>query len=130
MKDPNQASEVISQLIQWAEHQVLVRAMLLTRTRANPNVPVDLFSDYDVVLVVASIHSFFEDRTWLQDFGQVLVVYWDPIHPAPNYGIEQVANVTQYEDGLKIDLTLWPVELVRRIAQAPVLPADLDVGYS
>ena len=34
------------------------------------------------------------------------------------------------EDGLKIDFTLWPVELLRRIAAAPALPADLDVGYS
>jgi aminoglycoside 6-adenylyltransferase len=103
--------------------------MLLTSTRANPHAPVDAFSDYDVVLVVLDIHPFFEDRTWLQDFGQVLVVYWDPIHPAPDYGIEQVANVTQYADGLKIDFTLWPVELLRRIAEAPALPADLDVGY-
>jgi aminoglycoside 6-adenylyltransferase len=104
--------------------------MLLTSTRANPHASVDAFSDYDVVLVVTDIHPFFEDRTWLQDFGPVLVVYWDPIHPAPDYGIEQVANVIQYKDGLHIDFTLWPVELMRRIAAAPVLPADLDVGYA
>ena len=130
MKDTNQESDVVRRLIAWAEQQVPVRAMLLTSTRANPHALVDVFSDYDVVLVVTDIHPFFADRTWLQDFGQVLVVYWDPIHPAPDYGIEQVANVTLYEDGLEIDFTLWPVALVRRIAAAPTLPADLDVGYT
>jgi aminoglycoside 6-adenylyltransferase len=130
MRDTDQESDVIRRLIQWADHQVLVRAMLLTSTRANPNAPVDALSDYDVVLVVADIHPFVEDKAWLQDFGQVLVVYWDPIHPAPDYGIEQVANVTQYGDGLEIDFTLWPVALLRRITKAPVLPADLDVGYT
>ena len=130
MRDTDQESDVIRRLIQWADHQVLVRAMLLTSTRANPNAPVDALSDYDVVLVVADIHPFVEDKAWLQDFGQVLVVYWDPIHPAPDYGIEQVANVTQYADGLEIDFTLWPVALLRRITKAPVLPADLDVGYT
>jgi len=130
MNDTNHAHDVVHQLIQWAEQQAPVRAMLLTSTRANPNALVDAFSDYDVVLVVQDIHPFFEDRTWLQDFGQVLVVYWDPIHPTPDYGIEQVANVTQYADGLKIDFTLWPVELLQQIAQNPVLPADLDVGYT
>ncbi len=130
MKDTDQESEVIRQLIQWAEHQPSVRAMLLTSSRANLNAPVDALSDYDVVLVVLDIHPFFEDKTWLQDFGQVLVAYWDPIHPAPDYGIEQVGNVTEYGDGLKIDFTLWPVELLRRIAEAPTLPADLDIGYT
>ena len=126
MKDNH---DVINGLIQWAEQRDSVRAMLLTSTRAIPNAPVDILSDYDVVMVVENIHPFFEVRTWLEDFGEVLVVYWDPIHPSPDYGIEQVANVIQYADGLKIDFTLWPVELLRKIIQAPTLPAELDAGY-
>jgi len=126
MKDNH---DVIQQLIQWAEQRDSVRAMLLTSTRAIPNAITDVFSDYDVVLVVEDIHPFFEDRSWLEDFGEVLVVYWDPIHPAPGYEIEQVANVTQYDDGLKIDFSLWPVELMRKILQAPTLPAELDAGH-
>lgn len=130
MTDARQAGEVVRQLIQWADQNHSVRAMLLTSSRANPRAPVDALSDYDVVLVVLDIHPFFEDRSWLQDFGDVLVAYWDPIHPAPDYGVEQVGNVTQYADGLKIDFTLWPVELLRQIAEAPSLPADLDAGYT
>jgi len=125
-----QQDPVIRRLVRWGQEQEAIRAMLLTSSRANPNAPVDVLSDYDVLLVVEEIHPFFEDRTWLQDFGQVLVVYWDPIHPAPGYGIEQVGNVTLYQDGLEIDFTLWPVELLRRIARAPALPADLDAGYA
>ena len=121
--------DVINGLIQWAEQRDSVRAMLLTSTRAIPNGPVDIFSDYDVVLVVEDIHPFFEDRSWLEDFGEVLVVYWDPIHSDLDYGIEKVANVTQYTDGLKIDFTLWPVELLRKMLQAPALSAELDAGY-
>lgn len=119
----------MGELLRWAEQRESVRAVLLTSTRANPTARIDIFSDYDVLLVVQDIHPFFEDRTWLQNFGQVLVVYCDSIHPAPDYGIEMFANVTQYEDGLKIDFTLWPVELLRRIAEEPVLPPYLDVGY-
>ena len=103
--------------------------MLLTSSRANPHAAVDALSDYDVILVVQDIHPFSEDRSWLQDFGEVLVVYWDPIYLDPDYGIERFGNVTQYADGLKIDFTLWPVELLKRIAKAPALPAELDAGY-
>jgi aminoglycoside 6-adenylyltransferase len=125
----NDNRDVIQQLIQWAEQRASVRAMLLTSTRAIPNAPVDIFSDYDVVLIVEDIHPFFEDRSWLEDFGEVLVVYWDPIYIDPDYGIEKVANVTQYADGLKIDFTLWHVELLQKILQAPALTAELDAGY-
>jgi aminoglycoside 6-adenylyltransferase len=130
MKSLNQLSETILHLKQWAEHQASVRAMLLTSSRANPNASVDVFSDYDVILVVQDIHPFFNDRSWLQDFGEILVAYWDPIHPAPDFGIEKVANVIQYVDGLKIDFNLWPVELIRQIVRARKLPDNLDIGYT
>lgn len=122
--------DVISRLTQWGESEDAVRAMLLTSTRAQPHASLDIFSDYDVVLVVTDIHPFFADRSWLEDFGQILVVYWDPIYPESDYGIGQTGNVTQYADGLKIDFRLWPEALLRRVAHAPALPAELDSGYT
>jgi len=125
----HQQDDVYSKLIQWAEQRESVRAMLLTSTRAVPTATVDFLSDYDVILVVEDIHAFYEDRSWLEDFGSVLVVYWDPIYPDPEYGMEKTANVTQYADGLKIDFTLWPVALCQNIVRAPALQAELDAGY-
>jgi aminoglycoside 6-adenylyltransferase len=121
--------DVFNTLIQWAEQRSSIRAMLLTSTRAVPNAAVDFLSDYDVILIVEDIHPFYEDRIWLKDFGEVLVVYWDPIFPDPEHGIERTANVTQYADGLKIDFSLWPVALFQKIVQAPALEAELDAGY-
>ena len=121
--------QVITKLVQWAEERDTIRAMLLTSTRAIPNATMDEFSDYDVVLFVDDIHPFHEERSWLQDFGEVLVAYWDPIYLDPDYGLEKFGNVTQYADGLKIDFTLCPLEMLRKIVQAPSLPAELDAGY-
>jgi aminoglycoside 6-adenylyltransferase len=129
MDDLNNSDHIIRRLIDWAAQRDAIRAMLLTSTRAVPNATVDVLSDYDVILVVDDIHPFFEDRTWIEDFGEVLVVYWDPIHLDPNFGIEQVGNVVQYQDGLKIDFTVWPIEILRRIGQSAALPAELDAGY-
>jgi aminoglycoside 6-adenylyltransferase len=121
--------EVIEKLVQWAEQQESIRAMLLTSTRAIPNGPVDIFSDYDIVLIVKDIHTFHEDRSWLEDFGEVLVAYWDPIYLDPDYGIEKFGNVTQYADGLKIDFTLLHVEWLQKVTEAQGLPTELDAGY-
>ncbi len=123
-------SDVLRRLVRWAGRKDPIRAMLLTSTRARPDAPVDALSDYDAVLVVEDILPFFEDRSWLKDFGEVLVAYWDGIEPDPDHGIEQTGNVVQYADGLKIDFRLWPVELLQRIAAAPTLPDELDAGYS
>jgi aminoglycoside 6-adenylyltransferase len=121
---------VIDRLVRWADRHTTVRAMLLTSSRAAPGAHVDIFSDYDVVLVMTDIRPYVVDRSWLQDFGQVLVAYWDPISPEAEYGIEQTGNVTYFADGLHIDFRLWPVILAQRIARAPVLPPAIDAGYS
>jgi aminoglycoside 6-adenylyltransferase len=125
----HQPDDVFDTLVRWAEQREPIRAMLLTSTRAVPKATVDFLSDYDVILILEDIHPFFDDRSWLGDFGEVLVVYWDPLHPDPEHGIEKTANVTQYADGLKIDFTLWPVELFQKIIRAPILQAELEAGY-
>ena len=101
--------------------------MLLTSSRAIPHAPGDVFSDYDVILVVREVHPLYEDRAWLEAFGSVLVVYRDPLEP--HDGFLKSAYVTQYENGLKIDFTLWPVEILQRVAANPHLPPEFDTGY-
>ncbi|HEU5100228.1 MAG TPA: aminoglycoside 6-adenylyltransferase [Roseiflexaceae bacterium] len=119
----------IAKLIEWAAARDSVRAMLLTSTRAVPGASVDALSDYDVILIVRDIHPFVDDRAWLNAFGEVLVVYWDQVHPDPLFGIERCGNVTQYADGLKIDFGLWPIGLFEQIVAAPEPDPELDAGY-
>lgn len=114
-------------LIRWANSQELIRAVILTSSRAIPHASLDLFSDYDVILVTRSVASFYADRTWLETFGPVLAVYRDPM--IPENGLERSAYVVQYENGLKIDFSLWPVELLQRVAESAQLPAEFDAGY-
>jgi aminoglycoside 6-adenylyltransferase len=118
----------LQRIIQWGEARPDVRAAILTSSLCNPNAPVDRLSDYDVIYIVEDIHPYHANDAWLSDFGRVLVLWRDPIHL--KYGQEQFGRITQYEDdGLKIDFTFWPVELLRRVVADPELPPDLDVGY-
>lgn len=119
---------MLEQLKTWGAAQPLVRAMLLTSSRAVPNQPnVDRYSDYDVILALRDVQPFYASRDWLAAFGTVLVMYSDPIQTED--GLDSTGNVVQFEDGLKIDFTLWPVEMLRRIARQDTLPPEFDAGY-
>ena len=119
--------KVIQQVVHWSEREPLVCAVILTSSRAIPHAHTDAFSDYDVILVLREIKSFYEDRGWLETFGSVLALYRDPLNL--DRGFERSAYVTQYESGLKIDFSLWPVELLKRIVSEPALPSEFDAGY-
>jgi aminoglycoside 6-adenylyltransferase len=118
---------VINRLIQWAEKQELIRAMLLFSSRANPEASVDIFSDYDILLAVTDVHRFHADDRWLEDFGKVLVVYRNPI--GLENGFDRFGFITHYENGVKIDYCFYPAQYLDWIAKASKLPDDLDNGY-
>ena len=118
--------KIIQWLVRWAENQENVRAMILTSSRTNPYASIDLFSDYDVILVVREILPFYEDKSYLGDYGKVLVVYKNPM--GEEGGFAHSADITQYEDGTKIDYSFSPVEWLRWVVEQPELPEDLENG--
>ena len=118
---------IIQRLVEWAENEPSVRAVVLTSSRAIPHAQIDAFSDYDVILALTDIQPFFENRNWLETFGPVLALYRDPL--IPERGFQRSAFVTQYEDSLKIDFSLWPVGLLKQITSEPQLPREFDAGY-
>jgi aminoglycoside 6-adenylyltransferase len=120
-------SDTLDLLVRWAESQPRVRAMLLTSTRAIPGGSSDNFSDYDVELALTDVRPFAVDRTWLEAFGKVLVMYQDPLESGP-HGLHS-GNVVQFESGLKIDFTLVETQYFACLRHAPQLPAEYDAGY-
>ncbi len=126
MKAAERAGDVTHRLVQWADSQLLVRAMVLTSSRANDRAPVDLLSDYDVILAVSEMRPFAHDERWLHDFGTVLVLFRDQ---GQVYGLRTLARLVLYEEGTRIDYSVWPVALLHRMREKPRLVGQLDVGY-
>lgn len=124
MRNPE---KVLEELVSWSNQEQLIRAVILTSSRAIPHAALDLFSDYDVILILRSIEPFYVDRTWLEVFGPVLAVYRDPL--IEENGQTRSAYVVQYENGLKLDFNLWPVELLQQVTSNARLSAEFDAGY-
>lgn len=56
-------------ILEIAERDERIRGAYLNGSRANPNVPEDIFQDYDVVYVVRETKSFIEDKHWIEQFA-------------------------------------------------------------
>src|SRR5690349_19841977 len=100
MKHSVKETDVLARLTQWANNQPLVRAMILESSRANDSAPIDLLSDYDVLLVISDTKPFSQRDTWLQAFGRILVTFRDK---GQMYGHKTFNRLVLYEDGTKID---------------------------
>jgi aminoglycoside 6-adenylyltransferase len=118
--------DVINRLVRWAEEQAQVRAMLLTSTRARPDAVLDRLSDYDVIVVVADVGPFVTDDAWVRWYGPPLVMFRDAFRE------DDIATYTRmviYEDGTKIDYSIWPLEILEKVRGQCRLPDELDAGY-
>jgi aminoglycoside 6-adenylyltransferase len=117
--------DVVERLVRWGAARKDVRAMILTSSRARPDGPVDALSDFDVVLGATDPAALAADTAWTEDYGRALVRWGDE---SERLGVRTYFRGVVYEDGAKIDWSLWPVELLERVAAGP-LPEQLDVGY-
>jgi aminoglycoside 6-adenylyltransferase len=120
-------ADVLAYCMAWAKTQDAVRALIMTSSRTAPQGKIDLFSDYDLILILTDITPFHQSRDWLAAFGTVLALFRDPI--MQDGAFEHSGYVVQFEEGLRIDFTLMPVGLLERIVGEPQLPDEFDAGY-
>ncbi len=107
--------EVISLILNIAKTDDRIRAVLLNGSRANPNTKKDKFQDFDIVYIVNEIDSFLADHSWIDVFGERLILQMpnemnlgeaDDSHDEnPSF-----SYLMLFEDGNRIDLTLFPAD--------------------
>ena len=118
--------DVVDALVAWGTAHPLIRAMILTSSRTRPDGPVDLLSDYDLILAVSDVGPFAFDDAWISAYGRPMVRWGDQgaMHDLATYFRGVV-----YQNGVKIDYGIWPVELLEHITAEALLPGELDMGY-
>jgi aminoglycoside 6-adenylyltransferase len=111
---PMRSEEEIKTLIlDFAEADHRIRAVLLNGSRANPKAATDKFQDFDIVYVVTDMEPFTSDHNWTAVFGKPLI---RQLPDAMVIGNEAIAEtgvfhyLMLFEDGNRIDLTLFPIE--------------------
>lgn len=136
--------EILDLILGIGEKDERIRGIYMNGSRTNPNVPKDIFQDYDVVYVVRETESFIEDKNWIRQFGEILYMQLPDEFPDEGTDISQrYAWLVQFADGVRIDLTVETVEknltdgfddsltviLLDKDNRFPQLPESNDSGY-
>ncbi len=99
--------EIYRLLIDIAKSDDRILAAYMNGSRTNPNVPKDIFQDYDIVYVVRETKTFIEDKDWIHRFGKILYMQYPDENPYyPSDKENSYAWLMQFEDGVRIDLTV------------------------
>ena len=105
------AQEMYALILETAQNDERIRAVILNGSRANPNARRDIFQDFDVVYVVTEVASFKNDPDWIKCFGELMIRQLpDEMDDPPPEGKHSYAYLMQFADGNRIDLTLFPLE--------------------
>jgi aminoglycoside 6-adenylyltransferase len=107
--------DVLAVLLEFADADDNIRAVLLEGSRADPDGLVDQWSDYDVAFITRSNSPYLADG-WFEEFarqfGRVAVARQpdDPSLLDDGHDPDQhYAYLTQFADGLRLDLTFETV---------------------
>jgi aminoglycoside 6-adenylyltransferase len=87
-----------------------IRAVIMGGSRANPGARPDIFQDFDIVYFVTDVDSFTGDLTWINRFGELMILQTpEGMGDPPPVSDGRFAYLMQFADGNRIDLTLFPV---------------------
>ncbi len=134
--------QIYEMILNFAKSDERIRMVTLEGSRTNVNIPADDFQDYDITYFVTDIQSFTADDSWLNVFGERLIMQKPEdmeLFPAEEKGF---SYLMLFYDDVKIDLTLLSLDLIdeyftwdklvkllldkdNRIYQPPV-PTDID----
>lgn len=137
-------TQVLNLLLTTAKADNRILAVYMNGSRTNPNVPKDIFQDYDIVFVVTETRSFIEDKSWIHQFGTILYMqYPDESPDDPGDKDNFYGWLMQFDDGVRIDLHVETVSHAKEFIRndklcsilwekepfLPSIPPATDVDY-
>jgi len=103
--------EMFDLILNVAQNDDNIRAVIMNGSRANPNAKRDPFQDYDIVYFVRDVEPYIRNKEFIRPFGELMILQMpedmvDP--PAENDG--HYAYLMQFLDGNRIDLSFYSLE--------------------
>lgn len=111
-------TEMYNLILDIAKKDERIRAVYMNGSKTNPNVPKDIFQDYDIVYVVTETESFIKEQHWIDIFGERLMLQ-EPDKLDQGIGMERdfsqsYTYLMLFTDGNRLDLHIETIESMRK----------------
>ena len=113
--------EMMDLILETARRDSRVLAAYLKGSRANENVPKDVYQDFDIMYVVKEVAPFREDTAWLDVFGEVILKQEqdDDFGYGERFGIrgnydKSYSWLLLFADGNRIDIGVETLETMEQ----------------
>jgi len=119
--------EMLDLIVNTAQGDDRVRAVVMSGSRANPHARQDIFQDFDITYLVTDVDSFRDDHAWINRFGEIMIMQMpEAMGDPPPVNDGRFAYLMQFTDGNRIDLTLFPVAKLRELKRETMSILLLD----
>ena len=110
MQTMRTSEEMFRLILDVAREDDRIRAVVLSGSRADPEVPRDRYQDYDILFLVREVAPFYNNTAWIETtFGRPAVMQMPEVmtHPLlPPDGDGHFTYLMLFEDGNRIDLSI------------------------
>ncbi len=114
---------VLKQILDFAQQDANIRAVVMNGSRVNPNIQQDIFCDFDIVCFVHDLEKYVRDQSWIATFGERVIMQFNRDDDFPE---SQFVYLMQFADGVRIDLSFAAMDRITSIVADSLTVVLLD----
>lgn len=119
--------EILDLLLNFANSDENVRAVVMNGSRVNPNAKKDPFQDFDVVYLVRDVDAFKSRPDVVSYFGEIMILQTpEDMDDPPPQNDGHYVYLMQFCDGTRIDLSAYPLHAINQIVSDSLSRVLLD----
>lgn len=120
-------TEMLELILETARNDERIRAVIMNGSRTNPNAPKDIFRDFDILYLVTEVAPFANNLRWIARFGERTMLQMpETMQNPPPANDGHFGYLMLFEDGNRIDLTLFPVARLGEVGHDSLSSLLLD----
>ncbi|MEH6307192.1 aminoglycoside 6-adenylyltransferase [Olivibacter sp. CPCC 100613] len=125
-------AQMMKLILEVAEKDSRILAVLQDGSRSNPNVTKDIFQDYDIIYVVEDLEPFLENPDWVDVFGELMISQMPEdmeLYPPSPELAGAFSYLLQLKDGNRIDLMMVPLKILDHFTSDSLCKVIWDKGH-
>ncbi len=117
----NDASNILSRIVEWAKREKSIRVLILVGSRARTE-SVDELADFDISVFAETHHPFTTTNQWLAEIGKVWVCVPEKFD---RRGEVITTRLVIFDGGIKVDFAFYGLHVLSELADSD----ELDTGF-